>query len=311
MTGEIESNEIIIDDVAATGQQNDADSSQENESSCFERLLVRLRGGGPHQEIDSDGYVMGFDLRVLEKTVMGLSLLPMSLEGLDHDDFDTVIDWNTVTKHVAEDGSETVEIAPRELPEQSVIDAKKKLLDFCLDSLEQTKKKSGTSPKENAPMKEETLSLEKGADISVKGRYGTTPLHEASAKGDKKKVLLLLEKGANVNAKMDDGATPLRQASKNGHEAIVSLLLEKGADVNAKMGNGDTPLHRASIMNGNVAVVSMLLEKGADINAKMTKGDTSLHQAIMNRNEAVVCWKMVLTSMLKWIMEIRHFVRLS
>jgi hypothetical protein len=80
----------------------------------------------------------------------------MSLEALDHDDFDTVIDWNTVTKHVAEDGSETVEIAPRELPEQSVIDAKKKLLHFCLDSLEQTKRKSITRPKENAPMKEET-----------------------------------------------------------------------------------------------------------------------------------------------------------
>jgi hypothetical protein len=149
-------------------------------------LLIRLRGGGPDQEIDTDGYVMGFDLRVLEKTVMGLSLLPMSLEALDHEDFDTVIDWNTVTKHVAEDGSETVEIAPRELLEQSVIDAKKKLLDFCLDSLEQTKRKSGTSPKED---------LEKGADISVKGRYGTTPLHEASANGDKKGSLIVVGKG--------------------------------------------------------------------------------------------------------------------
>jgi hypothetical protein len=83
MTGEIESNEIIVDDAAATGQQNDADSSQENEGSFFERLLVRLGGGGPDQKVDTDGYVLGFDLRILEKTVMGLSLLPMSLEALE------------------------------------------------------------------------------------------------------------------------------------------------------------------------------------------------------------------------------------
>jgi hypothetical protein len=67
MTGEIESNEIIVDDAAATGQQNDADSSQENESSCFERLLIRLRGGGPDQEIDTDGYVMGLIYACLRK----------------------------------------------------------------------------------------------------------------------------------------------------------------------------------------------------------------------------------------------------
>jgi cytohesin len=287
MAGETESNKSIVDDATATGQQNDADSSQENQGGFVASLLVRLRGGGPDQEIDTDGYVMGFDLRVLEKTVMGLSLLPMSLEALDHEDFDAVIDWNTVTKHVSEDGSETVEIAPRELPEQSVIDAKKKLLDFCLDSLEQTKKKSGTSPKENAQMKEEILSLEKGADVSAKGEAGKTSLHEASENGHTAIVSSLLGKGVDVNAAGNFGRTPLHEASKNGHEAIVLLLLEKGADVSVKDNYGDSPLHEASL-NGNEKIVSLLLEKGADVNAKTNYGATPLHEACMKGNEDVV-----------------------
>jgi hypothetical protein len=136
-----------IDDDTAMGQQDDHDSREESGSWYFASLLSRIRGGGPDREIDTDGYVMGFDLRRLEETVMGLTLLPMSLEALDHNDFDTVIEWNTITKRIGEDGSKNIEIANRELPIQSVVDAKRQLLDFSLESLHHTEKKSGAKRK--------------------------------------------------------------------------------------------------------------------------------------------------------------------
>jgi len=41
-------------------------------------------------------------------------------------------------------------------------------------------------------------------------------------------VRLLLEKGGDVEVKDKEGTTPLHLAAKNGHHAVVRLPLEKG-----------------------------------------------------------------------------------
>lgn len=67
-------------------------------------------------------------------------------------------------------------------------------------------------------------TLEKGADINAKDRYGNTSLHWATNNENADLVTFLLKKGADVNAKDNDGYTPLRWASPKGNTEIAELL---------------------------------------------------------------------------------------
>lgn len=144
-----------------------------DDSSSFEE---RMRGGGPGNEVsmniqgvDDDSFFMGFDLRRLENTYMGISLLPVDIEAMDHDDFDTAIDWYTVTRNAAPDGIETVQIAPTK-PTEAAVEVKRQLLDFCIDKLQQrelgydTKSKNEPDAKKQEVVK---LSLEKSVSDST------------------------------------------------------------------------------------------------------------------------------------------------
>ena len=51
-----------------------------------------------------------------------------------------------------------------------------------------------------------------------------------------------MERGADVTLKGPDGNTPLHLAAFFGDEALVKLLLEKGADGKAKNSKGETAL---------------------------------------------------------------------
>ena len=74
------------------------------------------------------------------------------------------------------------------------------------------------------------LLVKKGADLSVPGYLGLTPLHYAARNGSfavaKARVLL----GAPIDARDDGEATPLYLAAEKGNGKIVTLLLDKGAD---------------------------------------------------------------------------------
>jgi ankyrin repeat protein len=123
------------------------------------------------------------------------------------------------------------------------------------------------------------LLIAKGADVNVKNKDGSTPLHEASFWWGKIDVVeVLIAKGAAVNVKTNDRHTPLHWASLKGHIDVVKLLIAKGADVNVKNKDGTTPLHKASEYN-RIKVVKLLIAKGADVNVKNKDGDMPLHWA--------------------------------
>jgi hypothetical protein len=130
-----------------------------------------------------------------------------------------------------------------------------------------------------------------GADLDVRDRVGTNPLHAAAESGNFEVVRILIGYDpAHINAKDDDGWTPLLLAS-NGHNSkdgsVVRFLLEHGADINAQSRSGWTPLHQASCY-GALEVVRLLLEHGADVEAKDNDGDTALQVAADRGYDKVV-----------------------
>jgi ankyrin repeat protein len=66
----------------------------------------------------------------------------------------------------------------------------------------------------------------------VKNKYGFTPLHVASTKGNGEVVRELLKKGANMNIANQYGFTPLYIANQEGHVNMLRDLLSRGANVN-------------------------------------------------------------------------------
>ena len=82
-----------------------------------------------------------------------------------------------------------------------------------------------------------------------KGRISTTPVNErVRGKSDPgmhytaEMVEYMIDKGADVNVVDRDGSTPLMEAIPNGHTEIVALLLKHGAKRDVKNRHGDTPL---------------------------------------------------------------------
>jgi len=85
-----------------------------------------------------------------------------------------------------------------------------------------------------------------GADVNAKGgRFGGTPLWEATLYGYNEIAELLIAADADVNAKGIGGFTPLHHAAAKEHGNIAELLIAKGADVNKKDYDGKTPLDSA------------------------------------------------------------------
>ncbi|MCM3881417.1 MAG: ankyrin repeat domain-containing protein [Vicinamibacterales bacterium] len=128
--------------------------------------------------------------------------------------------------------------------------------------------------------------LDKGADVNVRNRRSSTPLHWAIH--DAAKVRVLVARGAAVNVKSIEGRTPVYQAAvlANGCDAL-RILLDKGADPKLATLVGQTPL-MASSVRGDLDSMRLLLEKGADVNAKNSAGETALMFAATNGAPAAV-----------------------
>ncbi len=105
------------------------------------------------------------------------------------------------------------------------------------------------------------MLLEAGADVSVPGYNGHTPLHFALRHRNEAVAAVLVRAGADVNAAGSDRITPLLLAAYD--EAVTTLLLEAGADVHAQTLREGTALHRAI----TAGVVDALLAAGADVDA--------------------------------------------
>jgi len=126
---------------------------------------------------------------------------------------------------------------------------------------------------------------------------GSTPLHEAAAKGQLVVARYLLENGADVNARGRFGAdangqsrndvTPLFRAALSGHRVMVELLLAHGAEVDAANSEGETALHAAAHA-GFKGVAEVLLARHANPNARQQFGRTPLHHAAEKGQAALV-----------------------
>lgn len=89
------------------------------------------------------------------------------------------------------------------------------------------------------------LLVAKGAAIDVKDNdFGWTPLHRAAQYHSSKKdvIAFFLAKGADINSRGRYSSTPLHEAARTENKDVVELLLNKGADINSMQTYGHTPL---------------------------------------------------------------------
>ncbi|MRX74179.1 M48 family metalloprotease [Bacillus lacus] len=72
--------------------------------------------------------------------------------------------------------------------------------------------------------------IENGADVTMRGVDGYTPLHLAVYWQFGEIVMLLLQNGADVDSQDDYGNTPLHNAVYNGDEELIRLLIKEGSN---------------------------------------------------------------------------------
>ena len=108
------------------------------------------------------------------------------------------------------------------------------------------------------------LLLDRGAQVDLANKNGSTSLFVASQTGQEATAKLLLDRGAHVDLAKKDGCTPLYIASQNGQEATAKLLLSRGAQVDLAMNSGATPLF-ISLRKKYIAIALMLVRRGADL----------------------------------------------
>src|SRR3954447_6559637 len=119
----------------------------------------------------------------------------------------------------------------------------------------------------------------RGADLSVRGGDGFTPLHLAAFFGGADAVRAILATGFPADADNENtfGVRPIHSASAVGDHASVRALLEAGANPNVAQQGGYTPLHTAA-HNGDLELLRLLLEHGAE-QAPSDAGETPADMA--------------------------------
>jgi ankyrin repeat protein len=124
--------------------------------------------------------------------------------------------------------------------------------------------------------------IDRGADASLKGRSGISPVAAAAFAGRASLVQLLLAHGGDALAPDDTGKTPIIYAAASGQLEIVKLLLAQHIDINARYANDLTLLMWACGPDDSVAepqaleVVAYLIDAGAHIDDRDARGRTAL-----------------------------------
>ena len=180
---------------------------------------------------------------------------------------------------------------------------RKGLLDFLNIRHERSGRTALVDATERNRLGAVNILLANGADYTIPGYAGNTPLHWACIGGHEEVLRTLLNhaksnkpdptsflKYINRGNKQDD--TPLMQASERNHLSVVKTLFGYGADYTASHVNGGlhgvTALHKACF-NGSREVVTCLLERASQelekerfaefVNARNGLGKTALHDA--------------------------------
>lgn len=118
------------------------------------------------------------------------------------------------------------------------------------------------------------LLLESGADFTIPGNAGNTPLHWASRHGYGHIMQPLVQSAqklfsddndrynAFLNYRNKDGVTPLMETVYYNHPSTLELFLDKGADYSIPRFNKTTVFHIAAT-EGYADITSSLLAKGS------------------------------------------------
>jgi ankyrin repeat protein len=103
-----------------------------------------------------------------------------------------------------------------------------------------------------------------GADLSIRGGDGFTPLHLAAFFGGAEAVRAILATGADPNADAENTfhVRPIHSAVAVGDHASAQALLEAGADPNVEQEGGYTPL-TAAIHHKDAEMEALLRRHGA------------------------------------------------
>ncbi|KQZ40980.1 ankyrin repeat domain-containing protein [Duganella sp. Root1480D1] len=114
--------------------------------------------------------------------------------------------------------------------------------------------------------------------IEREGRWGMTPLMQASADGNFSALTECIRKRANVHHRGEGGRTCLTMATMAGHLRIVELLLDAGADPDQADNEGMSPVIWAA-NRGYTTILDCLVAQGANLNTVNTLGKTALFYA--------------------------------
>ena len=121
------------------------------------------------------------------------------------------------------------------------------------------------------------ILIKSGAKINISDKYGITPLHLVSFKGQDEYMSIFLQNNVDINAYDKFNRIPLNYAIMEGQLNSAYYLLESGSNINTKDIDGNTLLHYAVSSKGNSLLFSiMLIDRKINLNEINNEGDTAL-----------------------------------
>lgn len=87
--------------------------------------------------------------------------------------------------------------------------------------------------------------IDKGADISIKDKFGCLPIHYVSVQGNLELLKKLIQHGSDYNEGDSANETPIHQAIRRKHDSIIDYLLSIPSLAFKNTVEGLSPLHYA------------------------------------------------------------------
>jgi ankyrin repeat protein len=132
-----------------------------------------------------------------------------------------------------------------------------------------------------------TWLLAKGADATIKGSKGMTPMVDAASLGNKDVVLAFVENEKKKDPQLLGATDALMMGARQGFVEVVKIFVEAGTPKDFKSNEGWTALTWAT-KGGHIEVVDYLISQGADVNAADKDGYTALDWAINENYSKVI-----------------------
>ena len=112
-----------------------------------------------------------------------------------------------------------------------------------------------------------TILLENGADLNWQTEDGWTVSHLATREQPEILRLFCFDYQADLSLRLKNGSLPLHAAASSGNIECISILLAAGIDINALNYFARTPLHFAA-ERGHPDTIRLLVERGATVDIK-------------------------------------------